>query len=369
MDSFHGPRSSDIPSLLTAPSKFFFTSGRYGLARALQLAGVSDEDEVLIPGYSCPAMVEPVIWLGAKPVFYKVTESLSADLVDLTARLSPATKCLVIVHFFGFLQDLRSIRNFCDAKQIQLIEDCAQCFFGGSSDQPVGSYGDLAFGSPMKFFPIYDGGCLVSNTPGMDLTLQRAGVPFQLRSCLDTVERAHHYQRLPFRLLLDSAFKIKRSIRELAGIVFEQQGQSAAPAATEGGYAFQDSWKDIQMSHFSRWVMNHVSQARLVEQRRINYLQLLEQLKVPGGCWPIFPELTESTVPYIFPLYVDDCENVFPRLKKLGVPLLRWEDAETTTCAVSKRYSRHLFLIPCHQELNPRDIEWITTEIIRSING
>jgi hypothetical protein len=46
-----------------------------------------------------------------------------------------------------------------------------------------------------------------------------------------------------------------------------------------------------------------------------------------------------------------------------GVPLLRWEEVAYSDCLVSERYVGDLVQIPCHQDLDDEDIEWLTGAI------
>ena len=91
---------------------------------------IGKNDKVLLPAYHCIAMVEPVVWSNATPVFYKINADTSVDLDDIRTRLDSSTKLLLITHYFGFPQDLSKLRIFCDEHHILMLEDCAHAFFG-----------------------------------------------------------------------------------------------------------------------------------------------------------------------------------------------------------------------------------------------
>jgi hypothetical protein len=73
--------------------------------------------------------------------------------------------------------------------------------------------------------------------------------------------------------------------------------------------------------------------------------------------------LPDEVVPYVFPLLVDNPDRSFLRLKMRGVPLFRWEDVDESACSTSAHYSRHLYQLPCHQELSAADLEWLIAEV------
>jgi dTDP-4-amino-4,6-dideoxygalactose transaminase len=46
-------------------------------------------------------------------------------------------------------------------------------------------------------------------------------------------------------------------------------------------------------------------------------------------------------------------------LKKLGVPIWRWDDMAASDCAISQRYREHLLHLPCHQALSDAELQWM----------
>ena len=128
LQSFAVPQGEHVPSVLDFPLVKFVTSGRVAIALALQQMKIGKDDKVLLPAYHCGAMVEPIIWVGATPVFYKIHRDTSVDLEDVRSRLDSSTKLLLVAHYFGFPQAMAKIRNFCDEHRIFLLEDCAHSF-------------------------------------------------------------------------------------------------------------------------------------------------------------------------------------------------------------------------------------------------
>ena len=151
-----------VPSVLTAGDVKFVPRGNIAIALALTHAGIGQGDQVLLPAYHCKSMVEPVIWRGAEPVFYRIGYDTFPDLDDVTQALTPRSRAILVPHYFGFPQNMQLIRDFCDQHHLILIEDCAHAFFGLHAGQPLGSFGDYAIASAWKFYPVPNGGCLIS---------------------------------------------------------------------------------------------------------------------------------------------------------------------------------------------------------------
>ncbi len=370
-------RGARPPSVLDAGQVRRVTSGRVAIALALRQMGVGAGDEVLVPAYHSPSMVPPVLWCGATPVFYRVGPDAAVDLDDIAARLNPATRAIMVTHYFGFPQDMAAIRAWCDAHGLQLLEDCAHGFFGEHGGRPFGSWGDYAIASSMKFFPTYEGGCLVSARHRLDaVELHSAGLGFEAKAALAALENSFAHGRLPLvRSLLrlplrlkDLAWRALKSRRAPASETGAPAAAALAPASSDSGFDFEPRWVDKRTSWFSRAVMALASTRRIAALRRRHYLAIEEAVRGLPGCRPLFPHLPEGVVPWQCPLVFDEPESVFERLHAAGVPLvrfaqLRWPGVDAATCANSALLGRRVLALPCHQELRAGELAWMTGQL------
>lgn len=365
-----------LPSVLEAGSARLVTSGRIALALALRALGVTAGDAVLLPAYHSLSMVPPVLWRGATPLFYRVGMDTAVDLDDVAARLDARAKVLVVTHYFGFAQDLARIRTFCDAHGLALVEDCAHAFFGEHGGRPLGSAGDYAIASSMKFFPSYDGGALVSSRHPLDAVLRSAGAGFEIKAALNTLERAFAYGRLPLlRALLAPALLARDALwPRLKGRRPAAAGAALAPASSDSGTDFDPSWLDKRASWSARSLLRLLPAARIVARRRRNYAVLEQVLAGLPGCRPLFARLPPGTCPWLFPLLVDDPEPVFARLCAAGVPVTRfastlWPGVDAGSCAASARLSRHVLALPLHQELRAPELAWLAAQAREALSA
>lgn len=368
--SFNHAERQHIPSVLDVGRAKFVTSGRVAIALALRQMKIGKNDEVLLPAYHCISMVEPVVWAGATPIFYKTRPDTSVDLDDIETRLGSSTKLLLVTHYFGFPQNLPEIRRFCDKNNILLLEDCAHSFFGEYAGRPLGSYGDYAIASAMKFFPIYEGGCLVSSRHQVaSVRLESAGAGFEMKAVLNTLEMAFDYGRLH---LLQKIMSLPLLLKNFTWNVIKRripaEKTTLGPGASDGAFEFKARWLGKQSSFISQCLINQVSKTRIARNRRKNYMILLEALTGLPGCRPLFPELPEGVFPYVFPLIMDEPEKKFPALKNAGVPVIRfgeflWQGVDATICPNSVDLSRRVLQFPCHQELSPAEMDWMIREV------
>ncbi|MBS4052349.1 MAG: DegT/DnrJ/EryC1/StrS aminotransferase family protein [Methylomonas sp.] len=361
----------DFPSILDVKNARFTTSGRASIALALEHADITTGDEVLIPAYHCEAMVAPARWLGATTVFYRINPDTSIQLEDIDAKITSKTRAIIVTHYFGFEQQLQAIRALCTKHAIVLIEDCAHALFGLSSGQPIGTTGDYAVASCMKFLPIYEGGLICSTTRDIsNIRLAPPSLMFQIKSAINCLETSVFYNRLGvLGRVINAFFKFKDKLwAYLKSLQPDRQGVGLGPSSSEGGFGLDEAWIHKTMSIFSDRIIRNTELSYVAERRRQNYRTLNSSLSALPDCHPLFSTLPEHTVPWVFPLYVKNPEKYFLTLKMQGVPVWRFGeflDSSVTkdVCPVSVEYSKHIFQFPCHQSLTAGEIDWMLNKI------
>lgn len=373
-----------LPSLLDGAQTRLVTSGRIAIGLALRALGVGAGDLVLVPAYHSPSMIPPVHWCGAEVVFYRVLPDTCADLADIQARLARHTgvKAIMVTHFFGIPQDLAPLRALCDARGIGLLEDCAHCFFGERDGVAVGSSGDYAIGSSMKFFPIHEGGCLVSRRHALDTHLQSAGIGFEAKAALGALETSFSFGRLPaLRMILALPLRARtllwnavKAARAPAGATGAATTPGLAPSSSDSSYSFDPHWVDKRSSWFSRLTLRLASHARIVAQRRRHYLALHEALHDLPGCRPLFAALPDGACPWVYPLLVDEADAVAERLAQAGVPMVRfgatlWPGVDATVCATSVELGQRMIALPCHQALHSTELAWMIATVRQALQA
>jgi perosamine synthetase len=367
---FGGSHRHHVPSILDTGNVKFATSGRVAIALALQQMKIGKGDKVLVPAYHCASMIEPVVWAGATPVFYQINPNTSANLDDIRSKIDGSTAVLMATNYFGFPQELEKLRHFCDSHQLYFLEDCAHSFLGMYQGYPVGSYGDYAIASAMKFFPIYEGGCLVSARHKIDqVRLDSAGLGFEIKSAFNAMEKGFAYGRMAWlKAFLTMPMWLKNVIWGWVKRRAPSRTITLGPGASDGGFSFEPEWLYKRSSFFSRFLIKAVSTARIASKRRENYLALHRALSDLPGCRPLFPDLPEGVFPYVYPLVSDNVPTLFPHLKKAGVPIIRfgeflWDGVDAEVCAVSVDLSRNVMQFPCHQDLRADELDWMINEI------
>jgi len=366
---------SALPALTDLANTRLVTSGRVALGLALRCAGVKAGDTVLIPSWHSLSMLGPVQDRAAEPRFYRIGADTAPDLAHAGALLDASVKALVVVHYYGFVQDLSLARAFCDAHGLALIEDCAHAFFGQRDGHAIGTVGDYAIGSSMKFYPVYEGGCLASSRHRLDsVQLRGAGAGFEAKAMLATLETSFRHGRLPLlRAVLRPALAIKDALWNAAKARRPQQARALTPDSSDSGFGFDAWWLERRSSLFSRLVLRLASRERIVARRRAHYLHLESALQDLPGCRPLYAALPAGVCPWQFPLLFEHPESVFEALVAQGVPVVRFgrplaPQVDAALCANGAAFSERVLALPCHQELSEAELGWIVERVRAAVH-
>lgn len=149
------------------------SSGTAALHLALMGLGVSEGDRVIVPAYTFPATANVVEILGATPVFVDVEpasfnldpEQVRAEVEGSSDDPSRRISCIMPVHAFGHMSEMKEIRRIAREFAIPVVEDAA-CALGASIDGcPPGSWGEAACLSfhPRKVITTGEGGMVVTD--------------------------------------------------------------------------------------------------------------------------------------------------------------------------------------------------------------
>jgi dTDP-4-amino-4,6-dideoxygalactose transaminase len=86
----------------------------------------------------------PIVYQGAIPVFADVdSETCNITATAIERVISERTRAVVVTHLFGNPCDMTAILRLCRARNIAVIEDCAQAFGARHAGKLVGTSGDI----------------------------------------------------------------------------------------------------------------------------------------------------------------------------------------------------------------------------------
>lgn len=125
-------------------------------------------DEVITAAAGFPTTVNPIVQMGAVPVFIdSELTTYNADLDMLEAALSPKTRAVIFAHTLGNPYDSQRVRDFCRAHGLWMIEDTCDAVGAQWNGEQVGTFGDMA---TVSFYPAHhltmgEGGAVMLRSP------------------------------------------------------------------------------------------------------------------------------------------------------------------------------------------------------------
>jgi len=111
---------------------------------ALLACGVKTGDEVILPAYTWPQTLTPVIMAGAIPVFADIgSDTVTISPESVSQLISEKTKAIIGVHLYGVPADVVALQKIAKKSHCALIFDAAQGFGATFSGKFLGAYGDF----------------------------------------------------------------------------------------------------------------------------------------------------------------------------------------------------------------------------------
>lgn len=171
------------------------TSGTAALHLALQLVGVASGDEVFVSTLTFSASVNPIVYLGARPVFidsdrksWNMDPDIFREALKARHRVGRLPKAVVLVHLYGQSADIDPILAECERYGISLVEDAAEALGATYKGRAPGTFGKAGIYS-------FNGNKIITTSGGGMLVSQDAALVEHARK-LATQARdpAPHYQ-------------------------------------------------------------------------------------------------------------------------------------------------------------------------------
>ncbi len=152
-------------------------NGTDAIAIALRALGVGPGDEVVVPSVTFFATVEPVVTVGATPVFCDVDErTWCMTAATAEPAITERTRALLPVHLFGNPAPVAELLELGGPRGIKVLEDAAQAHAATLDGRMAGALGDAA---TFSFFPsknlggFGDGGAVVTDDPEVEALARR----------------------------------------------------------------------------------------------------------------------------------------------------------------------------------------------------
>ncbi|MDY6826341.1 MAG: aminotransferase class I/II-fold pyridoxal phosphate-dependent enzyme [Bacillota bacterium] len=148
------------------------SSGTSAIHLALLLTGVRRGDRVFCSSLTFAATANPILYVGAEPVFidaepqsWNISTAALARAFEDAGRAGGLPKAVIITDLYGQSADMEPVEDLCNRYGVDLIEDAAEALGATYRDRRCGSFGRfgiLSFNGN-KIITTSGGGALLSN--------------------------------------------------------------------------------------------------------------------------------------------------------------------------------------------------------------
>jgi len=129
-----------------AERAFAFWKGRVALYALLRALDVGQDDEVILPGYTCVMNVNPITYAGARPVYVDIEpDTFNMNVNLLQEKITNKTKVIIAQHTYGYPCEMDTIMKIAQSRGICIIEDCCLALGSKYQGRMVGTFGTAGY--------------------------------------------------------------------------------------------------------------------------------------------------------------------------------------------------------------------------------
>ena len=143
------------------------SNGLDALFLSLNVLGIGNGDEVIVPSNTYIATLLAVSYVGAKPVLVEPNaDTMNIDPAKIEAAINAKTKAIIPVHLYGQCCEMKEIMAIATKHNLFVIEDNAQSQGSSHHGQLAGSFGHI---NGTSFYPgknlgaLGDAGAITTN--------------------------------------------------------------------------------------------------------------------------------------------------------------------------------------------------------------
>ena len=297
--------------------------------------------KVLLPSYLCESIILPFVKAEYEIIYYNVDEFFSICIEDIIKN----SEVDIFFHmsYFGFAtnNNLNEIISYLKSKSVIIFEDVTHSLFSSQVNQFDNDY---VCGSIRKWFGVPGGGFLASKK-NIDVELAEGGYEFiNLRK---------------------SSLLLKKEYMQNNNKALKEKFLSGFNEAEK---ILDKDIKPYKIDDYSELIIKSIDSNYIYDNRRKNYMYLLENLKQIKAIKIIFSNIEEGFVPMFFPIYIKNHRDTLRKVltEKMVYCPIHWSvpsQLEGKIDNANHIMYNSILSIPCDQRYKVEDMENIVTII------
>ena len=134
----------EFANFLNANKAVSVQSGTAALHISLYELGIGQGDEVIVPSLTFIASVNPILYVGAKPIIVDVDPyTWNIDPAEIERAITPNTKAIIPVHLYGNPCHMEPIMEIARKYNLYIIEDATESLGATYKEKYTGTFGVL----------------------------------------------------------------------------------------------------------------------------------------------------------------------------------------------------------------------------------
>jgi dTDP-4-amino-4,6-dideoxygalactose transaminase len=368
-----------ITEYLGIENVFLFWKGRVALYAILKAIDIKEGDEIILPAFTCVVVVNPIIYLGAKPVYIDIDPlTLNIDPKKIEEKITKKTKVIIAQNTFGLSSDLDAIFEIAKKYNLFVIEDCAHGFGGTYKGKKNGTISDASFFSSQwnKPFSTGIGGIAVTKNEIIAQKLkgiEAKAVKPNLKEKITLKTLVEIKKRFLKPKIYWFALNTYRKLSQLNLVVGSSQGyEIEKPVEPEN---FLKGFSDVQAKEGVKYFekINGKYKIDLIIEHRKKIANLYKKMLLDLDLEPPYePSYAEHT--YLkFPLFVKNRRKFFVLAEKEKIELGDWFISPIHPITknfelwhyklgenpIAEFASNHIVNLPTHENIDEKYVERI----------
>lgn len=161
----------ELASYLSMPNAAALSSGTAALHLALVTLNIGPGDEVFCSSFTFAASANPILYVGATPVFidsepgtWNMCPALLEEALQARQKEGKLPKAILLVHLYGMPARMQEIQEIALRYDVPLVEDAAEALGSKYQGQQMGTFGAIGIFSfnGNKIITTSGGGALVA---------------------------------------------------------------------------------------------------------------------------------------------------------------------------------------------------------------
>jgi perosamine synthetase len=285
-------------------------SGTSALHLSLLALGVNKKSEVIIPSYTCSAVLNAVNYTQAKVILADINEpDFNISFLDTKKKITKRTRAIIVPHIFGYPADIKKFASL----GIPIIEDCAQSLGASIGKRKAGSFGTASI------FSFYATKMISTGYGGMIATNDKK-LAYKIMDLREFDNRDNYITRYNYQMSdLEAALGLSQ-LKQLPGFLkrrtlIANRYNNSFPSATFRQEAISNS----APSHY-RYIIGIKNASDFIRQMRKNQVEIKKPIYKPlhkylglaprdfpvtekvykmAVSLPIYPSLTDKEINFI----------------------------------------------------------------------